>query len=245
MGSRGAALLEPYSDDPNNTGLLVSAPAHIQEVAEQGLATGFQINTHAIGDRGNRVVLDAYEKALAKVPAANHRFRVEHAQILHYDDIPRFAQLGVIPSMQASHQTSDMYWIGKRLGPTRLYGAYAWQSLLQTGVIVPNGSDFPVEQVNPLISFHSAISRQDARDYPAAGWFPEQKMSREDALRSMTLWPAYAGFQESMMGSITPGKLADFVILDQDIMRVPPELVLKTRVLATYVGGRAVFEASR
>ncbi len=245
MGSRGAALLEPYSDDPNNTGLLVSAPAHIQEVAERGLANGFQINTHAIGDRGNRVVLDAYEKALAKVPAANHRFRVEHAQILHYDDIPRFAQLGVIPSMQASHQTSDMYWIGKRLGPTRLYGAYAWQSLLQTGVIVPNGSDFPVEQVNPLISFHSAISRQDARDYPAAGWFPEQKMSREDALRSMTLWPAYAGFQESLMGSITPGKLADFVILDQDIMRVPAELVLKTRVVATYVGGRAVYEGSR
>jgi predicted amidohydrolase YtcJ len=245
MGSRGAALLEPYSDDPNNTGLLVSAPAHIQDVAEQGLANGFQINTHAIGDRGNRVVLDAYEKALAKVPAANHRFRVEHAQILHYDDIPRFAQLGVIPSMQASHQTSDMYWIGKRLGPTRLYGAYAWQSLLQTGVIVPNGSDFPVEQVNPLISFHSAISRQDARDYPAAGWFPEQKMSREDALRSMTIWPAYAGFQEPIMGSITPGKLADFVILDQDIMRVPSELVMKTRVVATYVGGRAVYEASR
>ncbi len=243
MGSRGAALLEPYSDDPNNIGLLVSAPAHIQEVAEQGLAAGFQINTHAIGDRGNRVVLDAYEKALAKTPAANHRFRVEHAQILHYDDIPRFAQLGVIPSMQASHQTSDMYWIGKRLGPTRLYGAYAWQSLLQTGVIVPNGSDFPVEQVNPLISFHSAISRQDARDYPAAGWFPEQKMSREDALRSMTIWPAYAGFQEKEMGSLAVGKYADFVILDQDIMRVPSELVLNTKVMATYVGGKSVFEA--
>jgi hypothetical protein len=242
MGSRGAALLEPYSDDPNNTGLLVSAPAHIQEVAEQGLAAGFQINTHAIGDRGNRVVLDAYEKALKKAPTANHRFRVEHAQILHYDDIPRFAQLGVIPSMQASHQTSDMYWIGKRLGPTRLYGAYAWQSLLQSGVIVPNGSDFPVEQVNPLISFHSAISRQDARDYPMAGWFPEQKMSREDALRSMTIWPAYAGFQESVMGSLAPGMYADFVILDQDIMRVPAELVLNTKVLATYVGGKAVFD---
>jgi hypothetical protein len=144
--------------------------------------------------------------------------------------------------MQASHQTSDMYWIGKRLGPTRLYGAYAWQSLLQSGVIVPNGSDFPVEQVNPLISFHSAISRQDARDYPMAGWFPEQKMSREDALRSMTIWPAYAGFQESVMGSLAPGMYADFVILDQDIMRVPAELVLNTKVLATYVGGKAVFD---
>ncbi|HEY0928905.1 MAG TPA: amidohydrolase [Gemmatimonas sp.] len=244
MGSRGAALLEPYSDDPNNNGLLLSAPAHIQEVAEAGLKAGFQINTHAIGDRGNRVVLDAYERAIGRVPRVDHRFRVEHAQILHYEDIPRFAQLGVIPSMQASHQTSDMYWIGKRLGPTRLYGAYAWQSLLQTGVIIPNGSDFPVEEVNPLISFHAAIARQDGRDWPAGGWFPEQKMTREDALRSMTIWPAYSGFQEKDLGSITAGKYADFVMLDQDIMRVPVELVLKTKVLATYVGGKTVYEAA-
>jgi predicted amidohydrolase YtcJ len=245
MGSRGAALLEPYSDDPNNSGLLKSTQEHIREVAERGLKAGFQINSHAIGDRGNRVVLDAYEQALKTVPTADHRFRVEHAQILHYDDIPRFAQLGVIPSMQASHQTSDMYWIGKRLGPTRLYGAYAWQSLLQTGVVIPNGSDFPVEQVNPLISFHASIARQDARDWPAGGWFPEQKMSREDALRSMTIWPAYAGFQESSMGSITAGKLADFVILDTDIMRVPVEMVMKTKVVSTWVGGKAVFEAAK
>jgi predicted amidohydrolase YtcJ len=243
MGSRGAALLEPYSDDPNNSGLLKSTQEHIRDVAERGLTAGFQINSHAIGDRGNRVVLDAYEQALKTVPSVDHRFRVEHAQILHYDDIPRFAQLGVIPSMQASHQTSDMYWIGKRLGPTRLYGAYAWQSLLQTGVVIPNGSDFPVEQVNPLISFHAAIARQDARDWPAGGWFPEQKMSREEALRSMTIWPAYAGFQETSMGSITAGKFADFVILDTDIMRVPAEMVMKTRVLSTWVGGKAVFEA--
>lgn len=244
MGSRGAALLEPYSDDPNNTGLLLSAPQHIQDVAEAGLKAGFQVNTHAIGDRGNRVVLDAYEKALGLAPRVDHRFRVEHAQILHYDDIPRFAQLGVIPSMQASHQTSDMYWIGKRLGPTRLYGAYAWQSLLQTGVVIPNGSDFPVEEVNPLISFHAAIARQDGRNWPAGGWYAEQKMSREDALRSMTIWPAYSGFQEKELGSITPGKYADFVMLDQDIMRVPVELVLKTKVLSTYVGGKAVYEGT-
>jgi predicted amidohydrolase YtcJ len=242
MGSRGAALLEPYSDDPNNNGLLLSAPAHIQEVAERGLAAGFQINTHAIGDRGNRVVLDAYEKAFARVPRVDHRFRVEHAQILHQDDLPRFAQLGVIPSMQASHQTSDMYWIGKRLGPTRLYGAYAWQTLLNTGVIIPNGSDFPVEEVNPLISFHASIARQDARDWPLGGWYPAERMSREDALRSMTLWPAYAGFQEKEMGSITAGKYADFVVLDQDIMRVPAEMVLKTQVVETWIGGRRVYE---
>jgi len=245
MGSRGAALLEPYSDDPNNSGLLKSTQEHIRDVAERGLKAGFQINSHAIGDRGNRVVLDAYEQALKTVPSVDHRFRVEHAQILHYDDIPRFAQLGVIPSMQASHQTSDMYWIGKRLGPTRLYGAYAWQSLLQTGVVIPNGSDFPVEQVNPLISFHAAIARQDARDWPAGGWFPEQKMSREEALRSMTIWPAYAGFQETSMGSITAGKFADFVILDTDIMRVPSEMVMKAKVVSTWVGGRAVFEAAK
>ncbi len=245
MGSRGAALLEPYSDDPNNTGLLLSAPAHIRDVADRALKAGFQVNTHAIGDRGNRVVLDAYEGALKANPTADHRFRVEHAQIINYDDIPRFATLGVIPSMQASHQTSDMYWIGKRLGPTRVLGAYAWRSLINSGVIIPNGSDFPVEDVNPLISFHAAIARQDARDWPAGGWFPEQRMTREEALRSMTLWPAYAAFQEKDMGTLTPGKYADFVVLDQDIMRVPAELVLKTKVIATYVGGKSVFEARK
>ncbi len=245
MGSRGAALLEPYNDDPNNTGLLLSAPAHIRDVAERALKTGFQVNTHAIGDRGNRVVLDAYEAALRTTPTADHRFRVEHAQTLNADDIPRFAQLGVIPSMQASHQTSDMYWIGKRLGPTRLLGAYAWRSLINSGVIIPNGSDFPVEQVNPLISYHAAIARQDANDWPAGGWLPEQRMTREEALRSMTLWPAQAAFQEKELGSLTIGKYADFVLLDQDIMRVPAELVLRTKVISTYVGGKEVFRASR
>jgi predicted amidohydrolase YtcJ len=243
LGSRGAALLDPYSDDPRNNGLLVSPPEHIRDVAARGLAAGFQVNTHAIGDRGNRVVLDAYERALTDRPTADHRFRVEHAQILSPDDIPRFAELGVIPSMQASHQTSDMYWAGTRIGPTRLLGAYAWRSLLHSGVVVPNGSDFPVEQVNPLISFHAAVSRQDANDWPAAGWYPEQRMTREEALRSMTIWPAYAGFQEDVLGSLTPGKHADFVILDQDIMQVPAELILRTKVLATYLGGKAVYEA--
>jgi predicted amidohydrolase YtcJ len=242
LGSRGAALLEPYSDDPGNTGLLISPLEHIQDVAERALQRGFQVNSHAIGDRGNRIVLDAYEKALDKFPRADHRFRIEHAQIIHYSDIPRFAQLGVIPSMQASHQTSDMYWAGKRLGPERLLGAYAWRSLLNTGVIIPNGSDFPVEYVNPLISFHAAIARQDANDFPVGGWYPDQRMTREEALKSMTLWAAYSAFQEQELGSLSAGKHADFVVLDQDIMRVAPELVLKTEVLSTWVGGKAVYE---
>lgn len=241
LGSRGAALLEPYSDDPNNSGLLVSPPAHIRDVAERALKAGFQVNTHAIGDRGNRIVLDAYEAALKAVPTADHRFRVEHAQIIAPDDIPRFAQLGVIPSMQASHQTSDMYWAEKRIGQTRLLGAYAWQSLIASGVVIPNGSDAPVEQINPLISFHASVSRQDANNWPAGGWFADQKMSREDGLRSMTLWPAYAAFQEKDLGSLTIGKFADFVILDQDIMRVPSELILRTNVMNTYVGGKEVY----
>jgi predicted amidohydrolase YtcJ len=189
-------------------------------------------------------VLDAFEAALGTVPTADHRFRVEHAQILHYSDIPRVAQLDVIPSMQASHQTSDMYWAGNRLGPTRLLGAYAWRALLQTGVIIPNGSDFPVEQVNPLISFHSAVTRQDEHNWPTGGWLAEQRMTREEALKSMTLWAAIAAFQEAELGSLAPGKLADFVVLDQDIMSIAPERILATQVVATYLGGRAVYERS-
>ena len=242
LGSRGAALLDPYSDDPHNRGLLVSDTAHLRAVAARALRAGFQVNTHAIGDRGNRVVLDAYQAALAEVPTADHRFRVEHAQIISPDDIPRFAEMGVIPSMQASHQTSDMYWAANRVGPTRVLGAYAWRSLINSGVVIPNGSDFPVEAVNPLISFHAAVSRQDEHDWPAAGWHPEQRMTREEALRSMTIWPAYASFTEQSLGSLTPGKYADFVILDQDIMRVPAEVILRTRVVATYLSGKPVYE---
>jgi predicted amidohydrolase YtcJ len=242
LGSRGAALLEPYSDDPRNIGLLVSPSEHIRDVANRALVAGFQVNSHAIGDRGNRLVLDAYEAALKARPTADHRFRVEHAQILHSDDIPRFAQLGVIPSMQASHQTSDMYWAGTRLGEGRLRGAYAWRSLIASNVIIPNGSDFPVEYVNPLISFKASVSRQDANNWPAGGWYPEQRMTREEALLSMSLWAAYAGFQEAELGSLTPGKRADFVVLDQDIMRVASDDILATQVLSTWVGGRVVYE---
>jgi predicted amidohydrolase YtcJ len=245
LGSRGAALLDPYADDPKNNGLLKSTPDHLRDVATRALQHGFQVATHAIGDRGNRVALDAYEAALKAVPTVDHRFRIEHVQVLDHADVPRFAQLGVIPSMQAVHQTSDMYWAPTRLGYARTLGAYAWRSLLNTGVIIPNGSDFPVERVNPLYSFHAAVSRQDDDNWPPAGWFPEQAMTRDEALKSMTIWPAFAAFQEQVMGSLTPGKYADFVILDRDIMTVPAAQILGTRVIATYIAGRAVYERSR
>jgi predicted amidohydrolase YtcJ len=243
LGSRGAALLAPYSDDPTNSGLLVSQPAHLERWAEYGLRHGFQVNVHAIGDRGNRNVLDAFEAALKAVPKADHRFRIEHAQVLSHQDIPRFAQLGVIPSMQATHQTSDMRWAESRLGPVRIRGAYAWRSLLNTGVIIPNGTDFPVEEVNPLLTFHAAVTRQDPTNWPAGGWYPDQKMTRQEALQSMTIWAAYAAFQESVLGSLTPGKYADFIILDRDIMRVPDTQILGARVLSTWIGGKRVYEA--
>ena len=243
LGSRGAALLAPYSDDSGNVGLLVSTEKHLEQRTIEALKHGFQVSTHAIGDRGNRNALDAYEAALDAVPTPDARLRVEHAQIISPEDIPRFAKLGVIPSMQASHQTSDMPWAERRLGPVRIKGAYAWRSLLNTGVIIPNGTDFPVEHVNPLITFHSAVTRQDAQNQPPGGWYPDQRMTRKEALRSMTIWPAFAGFQENELGSITPGKYADFTIVDRDIMTVPAEDILGAHVVATFLGGSAVYQA--
>ena len=243
LGSRGAALLEPYADEPGNSGLVINDSARIRRVAVQALRTGFQVNVHAIGDRANRLVLDAYEAALREVPTPDHRFRVEHAQILHYQDIPRFAQLDVIPSMQGSHQSSDMYWVPNRIGWSRSLGAYAWRSLLETGVVIPNGSDFPVEAVNPLISFHAFVTRQDAAGYPAGGWFPAQRTTRQEALLSVTLWPAYAAFMEKESGTLTAGKYADFVVLDRDIMTVEPREILDARVVMTVLGGKPVYRA--
>lgn len=245
LGSRGAALLAPYSDDSGNTGLLVSSEEHLKARSIEALRHGFQVSTHAIGDRGNRNALDAYQAALDAVHTPDARLRVEHAQIISPEDIPRFAKLGVIPSMQASHQTSDMPWAERRLGPERIRGAYAWRSLLNTGVIIANGTDFPVEHVNPLITFHSSVTRQDAENMPAGGWYPDQRMTRSEALRSITIWPAFAAFQEHELGSITPGKYADFTIIDRDIMTVPAEQILGAHVVATYVGGSAVYQAPK
>ena len=241
LGSRGAALLEPYSDDPGNTGLLRTTQAHIVDVATSALRAGFQTAVHAIGDRGNRIVLDAYQAALAAVPTRDHRFRIEHAQVLSPQDIPRFAQLGVLPAMQTTHQISDMDWAAARLGPQRVLGAYAWRSLLDTGVIIANGTDAPVEAVNPLRTFHAAISRQNEENQPPGGWYPNQAMTREEALKSMTIWAARANFMEREIGSISPGKYADFVVMDRDWMKVPSDAIIgNAEVTNTYFAGRFV-----
>jgi hypothetical protein len=244
LGSRGAALLAPYSDDPGNTGLIRTPQAHIERVAERALRAGFQVSVHAIGDRGNRMVLDAYEAALRRVPVKGHRFRIEHAQVMTAQDIPRLKQLELIASMQTTHQISDMGWAQSRLGPERIKGAYAWRSILDTGTIIANGTDSPVEPVNTLRTFHAAIARQNEQNEPPGGWYPDQRMTRDEALRSMTVWAARANFQEDVIGSITTGKYADFVVMDRDWMTVAPEEVMGTTVLATYFDGKRVYDAA-
>ncbi|MEX1051743.1 MAG: amidohydrolase family protein, partial [Gemmatimonadales bacterium] len=241
LGSRGAAMIEEYSDEPGVTGLITFPDSVLRRIAVKALRSGFQLNVHAIGDRANRMALDAFEWALGQAPRGDHRFRVEHAQNLHRQDIPRFAQLDVIPSMQGSHQTSDMAWVPNRIGWNRSQGAYVWRSLLNTGVVIPNGSDFPVEQVNPLISFRAFFTRMDNNGWPAGGWFPAERTTRMEALLSMTLWPAYAAFMENESGSLTAGKYADFVVLSQDIMTVDERAVLDTEVVMTVLGGHVVY----
>lgn len=254
MGSRGAWLLAPYADRPIGpggapyVGLAVSEPELIEQVARHALAKGYQVCTHAIGDRGNREVLDAYERALrdaSEAQRADHRFRIEHAQLLAPEDIGRFAELGVIPSMQQTHCTSDMRWVDARVGPERAKGAYAWRSLIDAGSIIAGGSDFPVESHNPFLGLYAAVTRQNAAGEPAGGWQPEQLMSREEALKSMTIWAAYAAFEEADKGTLTPGKLADFIVIDRDIMTCAPPEILETRVLRTVIGGETVYEAAR
>jgi len=200
--------------------------------------------THAIGDAGNRATLDAYEKALAEVPTGDHRFRIEHAQIVALEDIPRFAQLQVIPSMQPTHATSDMYWAEDRVGQDRIKGAYAWRKFLDQDKRVPFGSDFPVEGVNPLWGIYAAVTRMDQKGWPAGGWYPEERCTIQEAVAGFTVQAAYASFDEARSGSITVGKNADFTILDRDLFKIPVAEILKTRVVHTIVGGRIVYSAS-
>jgi predicted amidohydrolase YtcJ len=243
LGSRGAALLEPYHDEPKSTGLLILSEDQVFRIAGQALRHGFQVCTHAIGDRTNRVVLDAYERALAAHrEVKDPRFRVEHAQLLDERDIPRFARLGVIASMQATHCTSDMPWVPDRIGLARAEeGAYVWQKLLRSGARIANGSDAPVESLNPLWGFFAAVTRHDHQGKPPGGWFPDQRMTREEALRSFTLEGAYAAFEEADKGWLAKGKLADLVVLSHDILTIPTPKVLATDVVMTIVGGKVAY----
>jgi predicted amidohydrolase YtcJ len=240
LGSRGAAMIEPYSDDAANRGLLILDRTAIRNVAEKAVAKGFQVNTHAIGDAANRAALDAYGDILKG--ANDKRFRVEHAQIIAPGDFEKFRKYSVIASMQPTHATSDMPWAADRVGPERIKGAYAWQTLMKMGVHVPSGSDFPVENPNPIWGFYSAVTRQDHEGNPPSGWFPGQKMTREEALRSWTIEGAYAAFEEKTKGSLEVGKLADFIMLSGDVMTMPTADIWKTRVRLTVVGGKIVYQ---
>jgi hypothetical protein len=243
LGSRGALLLDDYADEPGTRGLAVTPPARLEAVAASAVQAGFQVCTHAIGDRANREVLDLYERLARRHPAMRRlRPRIEHAQILDGADIPRFGRLGVIASMQPTHCTSDMPWVPARLGPGRTaQGAYVWQKLLQSGARVASGSDFPVERADPMLGFHAAITRQDVHGHPPGGWAADQRMSREQALASFTSEAAYAAHAEADLGSIAAGRLADFVVLSRDIMAVTPAEVPATRVHRTFIAGRQVF----
>jgi predicted amidohydrolase YtcJ len=244
LGSRGAALLEPYDDDPKSTGLLILNEEQVFRVADQALQHGFQVATHAIGDRANRVVLDAYERAFASHPKVKEpRFRIEHAQILDERDIPRFGKLGVVASMQATHCTSDMPWVPHRIGQARAEeGAYVWQKLLRSGARIANGSDAPVESLDPLWGFFAAVTRHDHQGKPPEGWLQKQRMTRDEALRSFTLEGAYAAFEEADKGSLAAGKLADLVVLSHDILSVPPPKILAAEPVMTIIGGEVAYQ---
>ncbi|MFN3597820.1 MAG: amidohydrolase, partial [Rubricoccaceae bacterium] len=242
LGSRGAALLDDYHDDPGNRGLFLTAPETLRTLATRAMRCGVQVNTHAIGDAGGRAVLEAYEHALTETGGGPGRHRIEHAQVLDLDDLPRLARLGLIASVQPTHATSDMGWAEARVGPERIRGAYAWRRLVDSGARLALGSDFPVERVSPLLGFYAAVTRQDADGRPAGGWYGNQVLTRAEALRGFTLDAAYAAFMEDEVGSITPGKRADFVILSDDLMTVPPERLLAIEVVATYLDGAPIFE---
>jgi predicted amidohydrolase YtcJ len=245
MGSRGALLFEPYSDDRHNSGLLLIDPQLLESVTTTALRNGWQICTHAIGDKGNALVLDAYAAARKAVPEARDpRLRIEHAQVVREQDVARFAALGVIASMQPSHASDDLRWADARLGPDRVAGAYAWRWFVQAGVTLAHGSDFPVEIVNPFWGIYAGITRQEADGKPKGGWHPEQKLSLEETLRGFTSGAAYAGFAEGRLGVLKPGYRADLTILDRDLFQAAPAEVLASQVIMTVVDGTVVFERS-
>jgi predicted amidohydrolase YtcJ len=248
LGSRGAALEAPYSDEPGNRGLYVTPPEEILRIAVAGLRRGIQVETHAIGDRGNRVALDQYEKAFATVsaaerPVADPRFRIEHAQVVADADIPRFAKLGVIASMQTSHAISDMLFAPARLGPGRIGGAYAWRKVLDAGGMIAGGTDAPVEAGDPRVEFYAAIARRTLEGFAGPDWGLDQRLTREEALAILTRNAAHAAFEERDRGSIEPGKLADFSVFSADWMKVPEAEIPRSEAVMTVIGGEVVWEA--
>jgi predicted amidohydrolase YtcJ len=249
LGSRGAALLEPYSDAHDTSGFLTVKAEELRPMLVDALKKGIQVETHAIGDRANRFILDEYEAALKAVPpgerkVAEPRWRVEHAQIVNPADIPRFAKLGIIPSMQPSHAIGDLFFAPSRLGIPRLAGSYAWESFIKSGIVVPGGSDAPVERGEPMIEFYAAVARKDQKGFTGEGWHPEEAVTREQALKMFTIWPAYAAFEDKLRGTIEVGKLADLTILSADIMTIPAAEILKTRCVMTVINGEIVHEAT-
>jgi len=259
LGSRGAALLAPYSDEPEvkgpdgqmhpNVGFLRVKDEDLLPMLKEALQKGIQVETHAIGDYANRFTLDEYEKALSAVPnsqrkIADPRWRIEHSQIIDPTDIPRFKKLGIIASMQPSHAIGDLHFAPKRLGLERLKGAYVWNTFVKMGVMVPGGSDAPVERGEPMIEFYAAVARKDIRGFTGDGWHPEEKVTREEALKMFTIWPAYVAFEENLRGSIEVGKLADLTVLSADIMKIPEMEILKTRCVMTVINGEIVYESA-
>lgn len=242
LGSRGAALLRPYSDDPKNSGLLVTGQEALPSLFNNVISANFQLNFHAIGDRANRLALQQYAKSFAMFPDNAQRHRIEHAQVIAIEDIPLFKQYGIIPSMQPTHATSDMNMAEQRLGKARLEGAYAWQTFLKQGSRVAFGSDFPVELANAFHGLHAAVTRQNDKQEPTNGWIGKESVSRTQALKGFTLDAAYAGFQDNSIGSIEVGKKADFIVIDKDYFKIPASQIRNIEVLHTYVNGKHVYK---
>jgi len=242
LGSRGAALIKPYSDDAHSHGLLFFKSGQMDTMMTKAMRRGYQVNVHAIGDAGNKQILDIYQKEVSATKSSAQRHRIEHAQVVQPGDIPRFKSIGIIPSMQPTHATSDKNMAETRVGPERIKGAYAWRTFLHQGSRIACGSDFPVEAPNPFFGLHAAVTRQDAQGQPVAGWYPNQAMSLKEAFRCFTLDAAYAGHREDSLGSLEAGKLADFIVIDQDLFKMPTYDIHKTGVLETWVAGKQVFK---